>query len=79
MILTAVPGPIIGGLALAGFGTSLALQVAILIIETFNSCRKPLKAVSTWLKPFETLPVCKIKVNPQQLSLAVKVVNAVGG
>ena len=29
MILTAVPGPIIGGLALAGFGTSLALQVAI--------------------------------------------------
>ena len=29
VILTAVPGPIIGGLALAGFGTSLALQVAI--------------------------------------------------
>ena len=29
VILTAVPGPIIGGLALAGFGTSLALQVPI--------------------------------------------------
>ena len=30
VILTAVPGPIIGGLALAGFGTSLALQVPII-------------------------------------------------
>merc|ERR1712037_437651 len=28
VILTALPGPIIGGLALAGFGTSLALQGA---------------------------------------------------
>ena len=27
VILTALPGPMIGGLALAGFGTSLALQV----------------------------------------------------